>query len=282
MVQNPGTFRDNLLINKETPVRLRRIIPEPKARNPKLADVLRVYRKWEGRGIGMATLVDLCLQDQIDVPYYILTQESVSLYLRPGPLLDSSMRELFNSMRGFLRRSLDGLDLTVDQELALAYIIKSDRENQHGRYTILLSENNNHFEVLATLERAGLIEPIPDDNSRYLLYVASEELVKPSFSTELREIFGEGLDTLDATLRDCLQVIYRRETYSLDVTTSAKQAANFLWHRDNRTDDIHAFDVFYRKIRFAFKKLMDLEFITKPNGSKGYILNSNYINRHTV
>ena len=56
-IRNPGSFRPHLLIeHPRDAIPLRRIIPEARARNPKLADVLRVYRKWEGRGIGMATL----------------------------------------------------------------------------------------------------------------------------------------------------------------------------------------------------------------------------------
>jgi len=57
-IRNPGTFRKRLLIEAPAdPIPMLRILPEAKPRNPKLADVLRVYRKWEGRGIGMATLV---------------------------------------------------------------------------------------------------------------------------------------------------------------------------------------------------------------------------------
>ena len=68
-IRNPGSFRPHLLIeHPDDPIPLRRIMPEAKARNPKLADVLRVYRKWEGKGVGMATLVNLCLENRIDLP----------------------------------------------------------------------------------------------------------------------------------------------------------------------------------------------------------------------
>ena len=47
-IRNPGSFRPHLLIEyPDDPIPLRRIMPEAKARNPKLADVLRVYRKKE-------------------------------------------------------------------------------------------------------------------------------------------------------------------------------------------------------------------------------------------
>ena len=81
-------FRKHLLIEADEPVMIRRIKPEAKAHNPRLADVLRVFRKWEGRGIGMATLVDICLADQIDVPFYRFQSDEVTLNLRCGHLLD--------------------------------------------------------------------------------------------------------------------------------------------------------------------------------------------------
>jgi ATP-dependent DNA helicase RecG len=73
-ISNPGRFRDQLLIQLAldssrglTP--LLRVVPETKPRNPRLADVLRVYRKWEGRGIGMSTLVSLSLDNKLNLPY---------------------------------------------------------------------------------------------------------------------------------------------------------------------------------------------------------------------
>jgi predicted HTH transcriptional regulator len=92
-IRNPGAFRSHLLIESpDHAIPLRRIIPEAKPRNPKLADVLRVYRKWEGRGIGMATLVNLCLENQIDLPYYRFFSQEVCLHLCAGRLVDERMK----------------------------------------------------------------------------------------------------------------------------------------------------------------------------------------------
>lgn len=110
-IQNPGRFRRHLLIEVDGAgtSRLRRIIPEAKPTNPKLADVLRVYRKWEGRGIGMSTLVSMCLEDRMDLPYYQLFTEEVALSLQAGHLLDARMQALFESFDGYLESKL-GLD----------------------------------------------------------------------------------------------------------------------------------------------------------------------------
>lgn len=77
-----------------------------------LAGVLRVYRKWEGRAIGMATLVNLCLQNQIDLPFYRMFSEEVCLYLSAGKLLDERMERFFQSLDGHIESaSLIGLPL---------------------------------------------------------------------------------------------------------------------------------------------------------------------------
>jgi ATP-dependent DNA helicase RecG len=81
-IANPGRFRKAYIYRSDAEnTRIRRIFPDSKATNPKLADLLRVYSKWEGQGIGMATLVNLALENQIDVPYYELKGDEVRLTL---------------------------------------------------------------------------------------------------------------------------------------------------------------------------------------------------------
>src|SRR5207237_472152 len=119
----------------------------------KLAAVLGVYSKWEGKGIGMATLVDLCLGNQIDLPYYRFGTEEITLYLCLGKLLDERMERLFRSFDAYIENKLQGNSLTHEQMVVLAYLIKSERANEQVRYTILLTPDNNHFNELLTLER---------------------------------------------------------------------------------------------------------------------------------
>ena len=63
------------------------MVPETKPRNPRLADVLRVYSKWEGRGIGMSTLVSLSLENRLDLPYFKFKSDEVTLVLQAGQLI---------------------------------------------------------------------------------------------------------------------------------------------------------------------------------------------------
>ena len=117
-IRNPGRFRQTLIIEDgKAVIPVLRILPEAKPRNPKLADVLRVYRKWEGRGIGMATLVNLCLANRIDLPYYRIYSEEVSLHLTAGKLLDERMERLFESFDQHIAAQLNGGSLTDEQKL---------------------------------------------------------------------------------------------------------------------------------------------------------------------
>ena len=156
----------------------RRILPEAKPRNPRLADVLGLFDRWEGRGNGMALLVNLALQNEIDLPYYRMYQEDVRLVICAGKLFDSAMESLLNSFDAYLTEKLGGTPISLTQKLVLAYIIKSERANRHERHTILLTPDNNHFTEIESLELAGLITKHPSSPPLFPIYIADRELMK--------------------------------------------------------------------------------------------------------
>ncbi|MCX6904700.1 MAG: hypothetical protein NTW03_14710 [Verrucomicrobia bacterium] len=283
-IRNPGSFRSHLLIEStEHAIPLRRIIPEAKPRNPKLADVLRVYRKWEGRGIGMATLVNLCLENQIGLPYYRFFTEEVCLYLCAGRLLDERTERLFQSFDGHLEAKLQGNVLNEKEKLVLAYLIKSEWANEQLGYTILLTPDNNHFSALLALERSGLIQKHPLSTPTYPVYVADRVLMTKSYLVELRAMFGVGFDALDAFWKDILGVVYRFNHFSKAKLVSAKQASFSLWFEAGQaSDDIKQFDTFYRKTRYAFNKLEKSGFLFKKPGTRGYLLKTDYLANNLV
>ena len=283
-IRNPGTFRKRLLIEAPAdPIPMRRILPEATPRNPKLADVLRVYRKWEGRGIGMATLVNLCLQNQMDLPFYRLFSEEVCLYLCAGRLLDEHMERLFQSFDGHLETRLQGNALNEEQKLVLSYLIKSEWANEKLGYTILLTPDNNHFGALLELERAGLIQKHPSSTATYPVYVADRVLVSRGYLAELRAMFGIGFDGLDPLLKQALGVVYRFNHFSKARVVSAKQASFTLWYEGKgASGGIEQFDAFYRKVRYAFNKLQAGGFVAKKEGTRGYLLSADYLATHLV
>lgn len=275
-IHNPGAFRRHLLIEApDMSVPLRRILPEAKPRNPKLADVLRVFRKWEGRGIGMATMVNLCLQNEIDLPYYRFGTEEVALYLCTGKLLDDRMERLFEAFDQHIETKLQGSQLTDNQKLVLAYLIKSEWANKQIRYTILLTPDNNHFNELIALAEQGLIDSHPSSTPMYPIYVADRVLVRKDYVSELRQHFGLKFDLLDELPKQVLSVIYRYNNYSKKRFVSAKVASFSLWHeREGAAGDIEQFDAFYRKVRYVFVRLHKHGFIETQEGTRGYVLTS--------
>jgi ATP-dependent DNA helicase RecG len=283
-IRNPGRFRQTLIIedgNAAVPVR--RILPEAKPRNPKLADVLRVYRKWEGRGIGMATLVNLCLENRIDLPYYRIYTEEVCLHLCAGKLLDERMERLFESFDQHIAKRLEGGTLTGEKKLVLAYVIKSEWANEQLGYTILLTPDNNHFTALAGLERSGLISKHPLSTAAYPIYMGDRVLVQRNYVKELREMFGQAFDGLDETAKGALGVVYRHNHFCKVKPVSAKQAAFALWYeRSGPVGDIMQFDLFYRKVRNTFNKVEKAGFVAKIQGTRGYVLREDFKTTHIL
>jgi len=283
-IRNPGAFRRTLIIeDSDAEIPVRRLLPEAKPRNPKLADVLRVFRKWEGKGYGMSTLVNLCLDNRIDLPYYRIYTEEVCLFLNSGKLVGERMERLFSSFDEHVAERLDGGCLSDEQKRVLAYLIKSEWANEQLGYTILLTPDNNHFEALRGLEKAGLIAKHPLSTAAYPIYIADRVLVQRSYRRELRNMFGTGLDALDDTAKDVLGVLFRHSRYAREKAVSAKQASFALWYdRGGAAGDIKQFDTFYRKIRYLFNKLEKGGFIVKVENTKGYVLSENRQQSHLI
>jgi len=283
-IQNPGAFRPQLLIEAaDDAIPLYRILPEAKPRNPKLADVLRVYRKWEGRGIGMATLVNMCLQNQMDLPFYRIRSEEVGLHLCAGRLLDERMERLFVSFDRHIEDRLLGNAPTEEQKLLLSYLIKSEWANQELGYTILLTPDNNHFGALRSMESAGLIQKHAKSTATHPVYVADRVLMSRGYLTELRQMFGAGFDALDAIAKQVLGVVYRFNNYSKTQWVSAKQASFSLWYEGNgASGNIEQFDAFYRRVRYVFNKLQKNGYVRKQDGSRGYRLATDYLTSHLL
>jgi len=273
-IENPGTFPRALRIESpqsEIPVLL--LLPEAQPRNPKLADVLSVYRKWEGRGIGMATLVDLALRNEIELPTYQLGQHDVTLVLRTGKLVDDAIERHFSSLDRFFLERLEGTLPTTSQKAVLAYLMKCEWAHQQRRYTILLSHGNNHSQELHWLKQAGLILEHECSLPEYPVYVPCRTLTQTDYRRELRAQFGLRYDALESLDQQILSVVYRHGRFSTRTAVSAKSTSLDLWAYQKRPNDILQFDRFYRQVRTAFNKLEKADMIRKLEGRLGYVLN---------
>jgi len=282
-IRNPGSFRRHLLIeHPDDPIPLRRIIPEAKARNPKLADVLRVYRKWEGKGIGMATLVNLCLEDRIDLPSYRIYSEEVCLVLTPGPMLDERMKTLLASFDSYIAAKLGGR-LSGEQQLVLAYLMKAEWANEQHHYTILLTPDNNHFDQLVALERAGLLLKHRLSTAVQPIYLADRVLMQKDYRQELKALFGD-VSELAPLAGRCLNVLWRHGKFSSQRAVTARQAAFALWHEEKGAPQtIREFESFYRKVKTSFNKLEKGEYIVRESErSRGFVLNEGFPADHLL
>lgn len=163
----------------------------------------------------MATLVSVCLENQIDVPYYDLsTPDTISLVIPSGKLMNDETQRWMNSFHDYLKTRLNG-KITKEHELVLAYLLKSERLNQKRLYTILLSPSNNHFNVLTDLKQAGLVfEHTSASSEQTPVYVLEKEFTIVDFGTQIEGLTGKSLNGLDHAHKKILNIIYRYNTYN--------------------------------------------------------------------
>ena len=276
-IRNPGTFRQQQQISiDQDKLKIRAIIPDPKPSNPKLADILKVYEKWEGQGIGMASLTNACLNNEIDVPYYKLGLETVSLVIPKGKVYDEFSEYWLDSFSGYLKKKCNGNELSTEEKIMLSYFFKTEKLNRLERYTILLNRDNNHSEVIADLEEKELI--FKYSASFYSVYLVDRELKKSDFSLELRELFGKDYDYLKNDYKEILNVIYHLNKYSIKKFASANLVSNILYFRSSKNVvDIKNYEGFKRKVRMIFKNLENSYFIAREDPKKrDFYINKNF------
>ncbi len=286
-IRNPGKFRHEQLmhINGEVPVR--RIIPIPKAHNPRLADVLKTFDRWEGKGWGMSSLTNMALENKVDLPYYILyAEQDVGLFIPKGKVLDDEMNWWIISFEGYIYKKTNGRELNEEQLTALAYFLKSERINKSERYTIALTPDNNHFSVIAELESWGLIHKHSDSPKLYPIYIVDRALTRFDFIDELRAIYGGSYDDLKPEFKEVLNVIYHFNQFGKSIKEpSASQVGNILFFRKHQVvTDVEVFNEFKRKIRRLVNTLTKNEFLLKSGeGPKSsHTLNYNFIRTNSL
>ena len=275
-IRNPGRFKENQLINEDNTIPIRRIIPIPKAQNLNLADVLKVYNRWEGRGSGMATLVNYALNNLIDVPYYrIYSQNELGLFIQKGQVLDENMLTLFKSFDKFIYERNYKKDLTEEELTVLAYFLKSEQLNLQERFTINLTPDNNHFIAIQKLLKANLISKL-SSRIEYQLYQVNKIFKNENFYHELTAIFGNSFENLLDEYKEILNAIYQYDIFSKINEINANLVGNYIYFKKNSFEniDIRKFDTFKRTTRSRINKLENQGFlIRKTIGKPHYIIN---------
>jgi ATP-dependent DNA helicase RecG len=268
MIRNPGHFERRQRVNIDSEFgKLRRIIPIQVARNPKLTHLLKSFDYWEGKGRGLTSLIDACLDNQIDVPYYALTDGEIRLYIPKGKVYDDAMEFWINSFTKYIYGKM-GRTLTEDEKIILSFFRKSEMLNRVENYTILLTMDNNHKEVIATLEEKGLIFKNPQSSEIYPIYQIDRTLTKSDFSLELDALLGSSWNTLKSDYKEVLNAIYWHNTYSSDSeSVSANSIGAFIYLKINKQiRDFADYENFKRKIRGIFNQLEAKAFIVRKDG----------------
>lgn len=277
-IRNPGSFKEQLLINRiDHEIPIRRIIPDSKPRNPKLADVLKVFDKWEGAARGMSNLVNEALANRIDLPYYrFYSDNDLGLFIPKGKLIDDAFIALLTSFDLFIELRLNGSQLTEEEIAVLAYFYKSEKANALYRHTILLSPDNNHFGAIGRLEKSGLIIKHSENVSAHdmPIFLLNRVLMREEYIDELRQIFGGRFDELPEINKEVLSLIYRFNHYNKNKSISATQAGRLLFDRTEQIASSSTFDNFKRKIYTVFKKLVSSDFLNERD--RGYFINKNF------
>jgi ATP-dependent DNA helicase RecG len=256
-IRNPGHLPHELVFEKpDEKVPVRRIFPNPRARNPRLADVLKLHSKWEGKGIGMSDLVNYALGNKIDLPYYLFhSADELSLCIPSGMLLDEAMVEWLELMNGLIAIKTKDRPLTIEHRMVLAYLLKSERNNRLGRYTLALTPSNNHFEAITNLKSWGLIELHPASDQFREVYLVCRELAEDDHYSEIRELVGADFDRMDEMNRMTLNMISIAEKHSKQGGLNAKQVYRLIRHRLPEELRKRGEDEFYRAVRYRIEKM---------------------------
>lgn len=278
-VKNPGRFRAEHIVRKDAPFPVRHIIPITKAQNPRLADALKIYDRWEGKGYGMASITNMALENEIDVAYYLIRHESVALTIQKGKVLDDRMKGWLRSFAGFILSKTNGTELSEEEQTALAYFYKCEELNRMERFTVALTPDNNHFGILSRLSNWQLIEKTNEDQGYYPIFSVNRTLVQTDFNTELRSIFGGAFEGLKSEGKNVLTVVYRFQHFGHPAERlNAAQIGDFLYFSENREiANVKAYNDFKRKIRKVVNDLVAMEFLSsEQGGKKAYRINNDF------
>ena len=268
MIRNPGAFerRQRISIDTENG-KIRRIIPIQVARNPKLTHLLKSFDYWEGKGRGLSSLIDACIENEIDVPYYILSDEEIRLFIPKGKVLDETMEFWLNSFSKFIFDKI-GRQLTEDEKIILSFFRKSEILNRLENYTILLTSDNNHKSVIADLEELGLIFKNSRSPEIYPIYLVDRTLSRTDFSPELKLIFGSDWDHLKSDYKEILVAIWHFNKFAFPTDlVSANSIGTFVYTKNHKgIIDLNDFESFKRKVRNSFNQLENRGFIIRKDG----------------
>ena len=277
-IKNPGSFKERIKINEKSPegVEIRRIIPGiAESKNPKLADILKTYDKIESQGNGMAALVNAALNNETDIPYYDLQdKDKVCLHITSGKLVDSDIEFWLHGFYRYLVNRLKS-ELTEQHKQVLAYFKKSEELNRRHFYTILLSESNNHFNVIQDLKDAGLIYESKAKNFEDIsVYFVDRVLMKTDYNDILEKLIGETFYQMNPVSRHILNIVYRYTFYNKESVRPVEITPAIYTLTYGKHVNPKKYESLGRKVRKTMNDLSKDKLLHKTK--TGYMFNEQY------
>lgn len=272
-IKNPGSFKEKIkIINTDTDIAVRRLIPGiPESKNPKLASVLKVFDKIESQGRGMASLVNAALDNEIDLPTYEIKKDSIGLKISSGKLVDESIETWLQGFNLYLTTKLKR-EITPEHKAVLAYFYKSELSNQQRLFTVLLTESNNHFEVIQALKKEQLIFEHIASTEENPIYVLDRTLLKTDFTDEFIRLLGNEYIHYDIAAKHVLNLIYLYTKYNKKSLKAAEITPEVYRRMYNKEIIGKTYETLGRKIRNICNNLEKQGVLTK--GSKNdYLFN---------
>ena len=279
-IKNPGTFKEKMkILNTEGEIPIRRLIPGiPESKNPKLASVLKVFDKIESKGRGMASLVNAALLNLIDLPYYEIIADNISLKIPTGKLLDDEVEHWLKGYNNYIINKLRN-QVNSEHKQLLAYFYKSEILNRKRFFTIILSESNNHFNALESLKTAGLILEHSASREYAPVYILDRELMKIDYNSELIELLSDNFINWENDAKHVLNIIYRYTKYNQEALRAAELTPEVYRLLYGKQVNPKTYESLGRKIRGICKNLLEKNILISDIKNK-YLLNFSYNNQN--
>jgi ATP-dependent DNA helicase RecG len=274
-IKNPGSFKEQMIVlHPQHEIPVRRIVPGiHESKNPKLASVLRIFDKIESQGRGMASLINFAIENAVDLPYYEIKDNTINLKIPSGKLVDAEIETWLNGYKKYITHRLKK-ELSTQHIQVLAYLYKSEKLNSKRLFTILLSEANNHYDVIEDLKKSNLIYEHPMSTEYTPIYIVDRVLAQTGFEKEIAAIVGDSYRSFGAEAKKILDIIFRYTKYNnealkpVDITPEVYSSIY-----TGKTIDPKKYESLGRKVRKLCSELCNKEGLLLQNDKKEYSFN---------
>jgi ATP-dependent DNA helicase RecG len=281
-IRNPGSFKEKIKVtHTKTEVEIRRLIPGiPESKNPKLASILKVFDKIENQGRGMASLVNDALDNKIDLPYYEIKDEAISLFIPTGKLVDEAIENWLKGFSKYIELKIMN-KLSEEHTAVLAYHYKSELLNKKRYYTILHSESNNHFNIIHELKQAGILIEHPVSTEQTPVYVLDREIMKTDFREELVQLIGIDYISFEQVAKEILNITYLFSNYSQKSLKAAEITPEVYRRLHGKEINAKMYESLGRKVRLLCNKFYKFGILKKVNNTE-YLFRLDYLKSKTL